>query len=95
MPSTALYFLNEKWIPSEWDLLSFFFLSLTALEYISHGNLGETINFLSKKKQILLLKITEWSHYRILFTEIYSTEDNDYGNDKVYELKISCFCTIE
>lgn len=72
-----------------------FFLSLTALEYISHENLGETINFLSKKKQILLLKITEWSHYRILFIEIYSTEDNDYGNDKVYELKISCFCTIE
>ena len=95
MPSTALYFLNEKWIPSEWNIIILFFLSLTALEYISHGNLGETINFLSKKKQILLLKITEWSHYRILFTEIYSTEDNDYGNDKVYELKISCFCTIE
>ena len=95
MPSTALYFLNEKCIPSEWNLIILFSLSLTALEYISHENVGETINFLSKKKQILLLKITEWSHYRILFTEIYSTEHNDYGNDKVYELKISCFCTIE
>lgn len=72
-----------------------FFLSLTTLEYISHENLREIINFLNKKKQIRRLKITEWSHYRILFIEIYSTVHNDYGKDKVYEVKIPCFCAIE
>lgn len=87
MPSTSLYFLNKKWIPSEWNLIILFFLSLTALEYISHENLREIINFLSKK--------AEWPHYRILFIEIYSTVHKDYGKDKVYELKIPCFCTIE
>ena len=51
MQSTALYFLNEKWIPSEWNLIILFFLSWAALEYISHENLGETINFLSKKSK--------------------------------------------
>ena len=50
MPSTALYFLNEKWIPSEWNLIILFFLSLTALEYISHENLRETIIFFKQKK---------------------------------------------
>ena len=73
----------------------FFFLSLTALEYISHENLRETIIFFKQKKANTTSKNNWMVPYRILFIEIYSTVHNDYGNDKVYELKISCFCTIE